>query len=102
GRSGSPASSPTISQGAEVSRSIVVTGAAGFIGFNFVRELLAAEPATHVIALDKLTYAGNPRSLAELAAEPRFRFVRGDIADRALVRELLQGARPDAIVHFAA
>ncbi|MDQ3364490.1 MAG: dTDP-glucose 4,6-dehydratase [Myxococcota bacterium] len=83
-------------------RRIVVTGGAGFIGFNFVKELLAAEPETEVIVLDKLTYAGNPRSLAELATEPRFRFVRGDIADRALVKDLLATAHPSAIVHFAA
>jgi dTDP-glucose 4,6-dehydratase len=83
-------------------RRIVVTGAAGFIGFNYVRELLAAEPETEVIALDKLTYAGNPRSLAELKAEPRFKFVKGDIGDKMLVRELLSTAKPAAIVHFAA
>jgi dTDP-glucose 4,6-dehydratase len=83
-------------------RRVVVTGGAGFIGFNYVRELLAAERDTEVIVLDKLTYAGNPRSLAELEAEPRFKFVRGDIGDRACVRELLEGARPNAVVHFAA
>ena len=52
----------------------------------------AARPRS--IVLDKLTYAGNPRSLAELGGEPRFRFVRGDIADRTLVRELLADAKP--------
>jgi dTDP-glucose 4,6-dehydratase len=83
-------------------RSILVTGGAGFIGFNFVREVLRAEPETAVVILDKLTYAGNPRSVAELADEPRVRFVRGDIADRALVRALLDEARPEAIAHFAA
>jgi dTDP-glucose 4,6-dehydratase len=83
-------------------RRIVVTGAAGFIGFNYVRELLVAEPTTEIIALDKLTYAGNPRSLAELASEPRFTFVRGDIGDKTLVRELLSSSKPAAVVHFAA
>lgn len=83
-------------------RRIVVTGGAGFIGFNFVRELLATAPDVTVLVLDKLTYAGNPRSLAQLAGEPRFQFVRGDIADRAVVRELLSSARPEAVVHFAA
>jgi dTDP-glucose 4,6-dehydratase len=81
---------------------LLVTGGAGFIGFNFVRDLLAARHDVELVVLDKLTYAGNPRSLAELAGEPRLRFVRGDIADRSLVRELLAGARFDAIVHFAA
>jgi dTDP-glucose 4,6-dehydratase len=83
-------------------RTVLVTGGAGFVGVNFVREMLAAEPATHVIVVDKLTYAGNPRSLAELAGEPRLRFVRADIGDRAAIRELLARARPDAIVHLAA
>ena len=83
-------------------RRIVVTGGAGFIGFNFVRELLAAEPDSELVVLDKLTYAGNPRSLAELAGEPRFRFVRGCITDRSLVRGVLGDVQPAAIVHFAA
>jgi dTDP-glucose 4,6-dehydratase len=83
-------------------RRVVVTGGAGFIGFNYVRELLAAEPETEVIVLDKLTYAGNPRSLAELESEPRMKFVQGDIGDRAVVRELLASAKPAALVHLAA
>ncbi len=83
-------------------RTLLVTGGAGFIGFNFVREVLAAEPETRVIVLDKLTYAGNPLSLAELAHEPRLRFVHADISDRAVVRDLLESAAPSAIVHFAA
>jgi dTDP-glucose 4,6-dehydratase len=83
-------------------RRIVVTGAAGFIGFNYVRDLLAAERETEVIGLDKLTYAGNPLSIAELAKEPRFKFVRGDIGDKMMVRELLGSAKPTAVVHFAA
>jgi dTDP-glucose 4,6-dehydratase len=85
-----------------MTRRIVVTGGAGFIGFNYVRELLAAEPATEAIVVDKLTYAGNPRSLAELAGNARFKFVRADIADKAAMRELFASARPAAIVHFAA
>ena len=81
---------------------LVVTGAAGFIGFNFVRQVLATEPETTIVGLDKLTYAGNPRSLAELSGEPRFRFVRGDIGDKALVRDILAETKPTAVVHFAA
>src|SRR6185503_9247315 len=83
-------------------RRVLVTGGAGFIGFNYVRELLAAEPQTEVIVLDKLTYAGNPRSLAELGNEPRLKFVQGDIGDRTAVRDLLASAKPAAVVHFAA
>jgi dTDP-glucose 4,6-dehydratase len=80
---------------------ILVTGGAGFIGSNFVLDWIAAtgEP---VVNLDKLTYAGNLANLAALAGDARHRFVRGDIADRALVERLLAEHRPRAIVHFAA
>ena len=80
---------------------ILVTGGAGFIGANFVLDWIAAtgEP---VLNLDKLTYAGNLGSLASLAGDARHVFVRGDIADRALVERLLAEHRPRAIVHFAA
>jgi dTDP-glucose 4,6-dehydratase len=80
----------------------LVTGGAGFIGGNFVREVLAREPDCEIVVLDKLTYAGNPRSIAELAGERRFRFVRGDIADASCVADVLAGARPEVVVHFAA
>ncbi|MEJ7597499.1 MAG: dTDP-glucose 4,6-dehydratase [Kofleriaceae bacterium] len=80
----------------------VVTGGAGFIGFNFVRATLAQDPDVRIIVLDKLTYAGNQDALAELASEPRFELVHGDIADRTLVRHVLDRVRPDAVVHFAA
>jgi dTDP-glucose 4,6-dehydratase len=83
-------------------RRLIVTGGAGFIGFNFVRDVLAAEPQTEVIVLDKLTYAGNPRSLAELAGNDRFKLVRGDIGDKTLLRDLFASVRPSAVVHFAA
>jgi len=77
---------------------ILVTGGAGFIGSNFVHHLVA-HTGHDITVLDKLTYAGNLASLEGLPAE-RFAFVRGDIADAALVDELF--ARHDAVVHFAA
>ncbi|HSJ98685.1 MAG TPA: GDP-mannose 4,6-dehydratase, partial [Myxococcota bacterium] len=80
---------------------ILVTGGAGFIGSNFVLDWLAAE-GEPVVNLDKLTYAGNLANLAALAGDARHRFVRGDIADRALVAGLLAEHRPRAVVHFAA
>ena len=80
---------------------IVVTGGAGFIGANFVRKALAATDA-RVVVFDKLTYAGNRESLAEVAASPRYAFVQGDIADREAVRALLREVRPAAVVNFAA
>ena len=80
---------------------IIVTGGAGFIGSNFIREWLASEqePVTN---LDKLTYAGNLKSLVDLERDPRYRFVRADIGDRAAIAALLKEAQPRAIVNFAA
>ncbi len=80
---------------------ILVTGGAGFIGGNFVRFLID-RTAVRVLNLDLLTYAGNRDSLADLEGDPRYRFVRGDIGDPALVARLLRDQRPDAIVNFAA
>ena len=83
-------------------RTLLVTGGAGFIGGEFVRQVLREEPGTRVVNLDKLTYAGNLDSLAEFAADDRHRFVQGDICDGPLVKSLLTEYKPDAIVHFAA
>jgi dTDP-glucose 4,6-dehydratase len=80
---------------------ILVTGGAGFIGSNFVLHWLAKDSGD-VVNLDKLTYAGNPANLASVQSERRYKFVQGDICDRALVRDLLLSDRPRAILHFAA
>lgn len=80
---------------------ILVTGGAGFIGSNFILDWLA-EVNEPVVNLDKLTYAGNLENLASLKEDPRHVFVRGDIADQALVRGVLERFRPRAVVHFAA
>ncbi|HEX5612484.1 MAG TPA: dTDP-glucose 4,6-dehydratase [Burkholderiales bacterium] len=80
---------------------LLVTGGAGFIGSNFVHSTLAATGEA-IVNVDKLTYAGNSANLAPLAGDARHVFVRGDICDAALVRELLKRHRPRAIVHFAA
>jgi dTDP-glucose 4,6-dehydratase len=79
----------------------LVTGGAGFIGANFVLDWLAAgdEP---VINLDKLTYAGNPETLASLQGDARHQLVQGDIGDAALVSRLLVEHRPRAVINFAA
>jgi dTDP-glucose 4,6-dehydratase len=77
-----------------------VTGGAGFIGSNYVRHLLAADPDAEVTNFDKLTYAGNLASVADLEASPRYRFVHGDICDGALLAEVLPGH--DVVVNFAA
>jgi dTDP-glucose 4,6-dehydratase len=79
---------------------LLVTGGAGFIGVNFVRQAIA--DGLRIINLDVLTYAGNRQSLADLEGNPAHVFVRGDIGDRALVAQLLDAHRPDAVVNFAA
>jgi dTDP-glucose 4,6-dehydratase len=81
--------------------SILITGGAGFIGGAMVRQLIAESDLT-VVNLDKLTYAGNLDSLAEVVDHPRHVFVQGDVCDRMLVLELLKQHRPQAVVHFAA
>ena len=80
---------------------LLVTGGAGFIGANFVLSTVA-ETGEAIVNLDKLTYAGDLKNLELLAGDARHEFVRGDIADRALLRQLLAKHRPRAIVHFAA
>ncbi|MGB2607304.1 MAG: dTDP-glucose 4,6-dehydratase [Candidatus Sulfotelmatobacter sp.] len=80
---------------------ILVTGGAGFIGSNFILQQLGRDSAS-LVNLDKLTYAGNLHNLQAIASDQRYEFAHGDIADRALVRRLLQGHKPRAIVHFAA
>lgn len=94
---------------------VLVTGGCGFIGSHFIRHILRVLPHWTVINLDKLTYAGDPTNLADVAeaqgcargdsSSARYRFVRGDICDRKLVQDILQRGDPspvDAIVHFAA
>lgn len=78
---------------------LLVTGGAGFIGANFVR-LLIAETDYKIVVLDKLTYAGNLKNLEGLEKSGRYEFVRGDIADNAAVKALMQ--RVDTVINFAA
>src|SRR5205085_5891896 len=74
----------------------------GFIGSCFVRQTLVLRPSVEIVVLDKLTYAGNLENLAPVAQNPRYRFVKADICDAALVNELFATERFDAIAHFAA
>ena len=83
-------------------RNILVTGGAGFIGSNFVRYLLEAEPEVHIFNLDALTYAGSLENLKALPDPARHTFVQGDICERALVEDLLRRQRIDTVVHCAA
>lgn len=83
-------------------RSIVITGGAGFIGSNFVHHWCENYPEDRVIVLDALTYAGNLHNLATLKDRKNFRFLQGDICDRALVDQLFAGENIDTVAHFAA
>ena len=79
----------------------IVTGGAGFIGSNFVRLALGRCEA-RIVVVDKLTYAGNLESLADVADHARFHFVKADIADRTAIDQILREHRPSAILNFAA
>ena len=84
------------------SRTILITGGAGFIGGNFVRFLLETEPDLTIVNLDALTYAANLASIPDCLEHPRHRFVRGSITDAEQVRSLLHAQHVDGIINFAA
>jgi dTDP-glucose 4,6-dehydratase len=81
---------------------LLVTGGCGFIGSNFVRRMLATYPSYSIVNLDSLSYAGNLRNLDDVKSNPRYRFVKGSICDRALVAKVVAEHAIDAIVNFAA
>ncbi len=81
---------------------VIITGGAGFIGGNCVHYWLKHHPEDRVIALDKLTYAGNLSTLAPAMDHPHFRFVRADICDRQAVDALFAEEHPDIVINFAA
>ena len=80
---------------------LIVTGGAGFIGSAVIRRVLATTD-WQVINLDKLTYAGNLESLADVSKNPRYSFKQGDICDREMLKELFRSVQPDAVMHLAA
>ena len=83
-------------------RRLLVTGGAGFIGSNFIRYWIARHPEDRVVNLDVLTYAGNLENLAAVESTPGYRFVHGDITDRACVAGVLADEAIDTVVNFAA
>lgn len=85
-----------------MSKRLLVTGAAGFIGANFVHYWLQQHPGDRVVAYDALTYAGNRHNLDPVRSNPQLRFVQGNICDSATVEALLREERIDTVVHFAA
>lgn len=81
---------------------ILITGAAGFIGSNFVFYMRKAHPNDTLLCLDKLTYAGNLNTLASVLEDRQVEFIKADIADRAAIYEIISSHKPDVIVNFAA
>lgn len=81
-------------------KKILVTGGCGFIGSRYVRMLISRDQAFEVVNLDLLTYSGNPENVAEVADNPRYTFIEGDIRDHETVWKAM--AECDAVVHFAA
>lgn len=81
---------------------LLVTGGAGFIGSNFINRFMPLNSGCRVINLDALTYAGNLKNLTGVEQNPNYRFIKGDIADAALVASILAEEKIDAVVHFAA
>ncbi|HSW70206.1 MAG TPA: dTDP-glucose 4,6-dehydratase [Gammaproteobacteria bacterium] len=81
---------------------ILVTGGSGFIGCNYIRYFLMKYPEIRIINLDKLTYAGSGKNVADVQNNSHYIFIQGDICNRALLDKLLREYRVDTIVHFAA
>ena len=81
---------------------IIVTGGAGFIGGNFVHYMVNKYPQDMIINLDLLTYAGNLETLKPVENAPNYKFIKGDIADRAFIFKLFEEEKPDIVINFAA
>ncbi len=81
---------------------VLITGGAGFIGSNFIFHMRKAHPDYDLVCLDKLTYAGDLATLSSVMDDPRFRFIRADIADREAVYGIFEAEKPDVVVNFAA
>ena len=81
---------------------ILITGGAGFIGGNFCHYMLEKHPEDEYVCLDALTYAGNMETLADIMDKPNFKFVKGNICDKALVEKLFEDEKFDIVINFAA
>jgi dTDP-glucose 4,6-dehydratase len=85
-----------------MSRKILITGGAGFIGSHVVRLFVTKYPDYTIVNLDALTYAGNPENLKDVESAPNYRFVKGDITDESFINTLFQSEQFDAVIHLAA
>ena len=85
-----------------MSKTVLVTGGAGFIGANFVYHMLKAHPDDRILCVDALTYAGNLSTLGEVLKNPNFKFFKSDICDREEIYKIFDAEHPDVVVNFAA
>jgi len=85
-----------------MSKTYLITGGCGFIGSNFIHNILSVEDGANIINLDKLTYAGNLKNHAHLESNPHYHFVKGDICNQDLVENLFEKFNPDYLINFAA
>lgn len=81
---------------------MLITGCAGFIGSNFIFYMLKTHPGYDLLCIDKLTYAGNLETLTPAMENPKFKFIRADIADREAIYGIFETEKPDVVVNFAA
>ena len=81
---------------------LLITGGAGFIGSNFIHHILEKYPTYKIINLDKLTYCGNLDNLREVEDNQNYKFIQGDICDRAKIAEIFESEKPDFVINFAA
>lgn len=81
---------------------MLITGGAGFIGSNFIFYMRKSHPDDELLCMDKLTYAGNLQTLQSVMEDPKFKFIRADIADRKAVYDIFEAEKPDVVVNFAA
>lgn len=86
----------------ETTKKILITGGAGFIGSHVVRLFVNKYPQYQIFNLDKLTYAGNLENLIDIEEQSNYHFIRADIADEKVVRQIFQEVQPDAVIHLAA
>ncbi len=81
---------------------LLVTGGAGFIGSNFIRHILGKRKDVKIINLDKITYSGNLENLKDVSKDPRYTFVKGDVADAKKIDSIFKKYKPNYIINFAA
>jgi dTDP-glucose 4,6-dehydratase len=85
-----------------MTKTLIITGGAGFIGSHVVRRFVTTYPNYTIINLDKLTYAGNLANLTDIEISPNYHFVKGDITDKEFIDDLFTRVKPDGVIHLAA